>query len=109
MLVCLVVPWIIPAFAPFIVVFFFVRRRYLQASREVKRSDAISRSPLYSRMDSIFKVSSKHSTLLQVQNILGLCMLDACTQLGMLCQMVQVMSCIVRLSFVRPDEVSVCG
>ncbi|CAK0732404.1 hypothetical protein CVIRNUC_000127 [Coccomyxa viridis] len=54
-LVCLVVPWIIPAFVPFIILFFFIRRRYLRASREVKRSDATSRSPLYTRLDSISK------------------------------------------------------
>ena len=53
---CLVVPWIIPAFVPFIILFFFIRRRYLRASREVKRSDATSRSPLYTRLDSISKV-----------------------------------------------------
>ena len=71
---CLVVPWIIPAFVPFVILFFSIRRRYLRASREVKRSDATSRSPLYSRLDSISKVKLNHLRMLSVWKSYGLCM-----------------------------------
>ena len=51
-----VVPYIIPVFLPLAFGFFWVRRRYLATSRDVKRFEAVSRSPVYSSFSAILKV-----------------------------------------------------
>lgn len=51
-----VVPFIIPVFLPLGFGFFWVRRRYLATSREVKRFEAISRSPVYASFSAVLKV-----------------------------------------------------
>ncbi|KAH7277454.1 hypothetical protein KP509_39G052600 [Ceratopteris richardii] len=41
------IPWFLLAFPPFLFVFFYLQRRYVVVSRELKRLEAISRSPIY--------------------------------------------------------------
>jgi hypothetical protein len=53
---CIVVPFIIPVFLPLGVGFFWVRARYLATSREVKRWEATSRSPVFASFSAILKV-----------------------------------------------------
>lgn len=52
-----VVPFIIPVFLPLGFGFFWVRGRYLATSREVKRWEATSRSPVFASFSAILKVS----------------------------------------------------
>ena len=47
-----VAPYILAIVAPIIPVFLWLRRYYLQSSREVKRLDAVSRSPIYAFFSS---------------------------------------------------------
>lgn len=54
-----VVPFIIPVFVPLSLGFFWVRRRYLATSREVKRFEAVTRSPVYSSLSAILKVGEQ--------------------------------------------------
>lgn len=51
-----VVPVIIPVFLPLGAAFFYVRSRYLATSRDVKRFEAVTRSPVYSSFSAILKV-----------------------------------------------------
>ncbi|MCO5606131.1 hypothetical protein L7F22_060318 [Adiantum nelumboides] len=41
------IPWFLLAFPPFVFVFFYLQRRYVVISRELKRLEGISRSPIY--------------------------------------------------------------
>ncbi|MCO5581607.1 hypothetical protein L7F22_035495 [Adiantum nelumboides] len=41
------IPWFLLAFPPLVSLFFFLQRRYVVISRELKRLEGISRSPLY--------------------------------------------------------------
>ena len=52
-LLCIVVPVILPIFVPLIGIFIFIQRRYLMTSREVKRFEAVTRSPVYQNFSSI--------------------------------------------------------
>ena len=54
-LLIVVIPYIIPLFVPLIGTFIFVQRRYLATSREVKRHEAVTRSPLYAQFSAILK------------------------------------------------------
>ena len=47
-----VAPYILAVVAPFIPVFVWLRKHYLTTSREVKRLDAVSRSPIYAFFSS---------------------------------------------------------
>ena len=53
----IVVPFIIPVFLPLGFGFFWVRARYLATSREVKRWEATSRSPVFASFSAILKAS----------------------------------------------------
>lgn len=55
----IVVPFIIPVFLPLGFGFFWVRGRYLATSREVKRWEATSRSPVFASFSAILKASGK--------------------------------------------------
>ena len=45
-LVAVAVPFILPVFAALVAAFYYYRQRFITASREVKRWDATSRSPV---------------------------------------------------------------
>lgn len=46
-LVCIAVPVMIPVFVPLVFLFYYIRSRYIVASRGCKRWEAVSRSPVY--------------------------------------------------------------
>ena len=54
-LLVVVVPFILPVFIPLGIAFFWVQRRYLKTSRELKRFEAITRSPLYAAFSATLK------------------------------------------------------
>jgi hypothetical protein len=56
-LVSIAVPFLIPCFVPILAVFWWVRRRYVTTSREVKRFEGTTRSPVYSSFSAAVKVS----------------------------------------------------
>lgn len=66
MLVAIAVPFLIPCFVPILAVFWWVRRRYVTTSREVKRYEGTTRSPVYSSFSAAVKVlvlvHAKHQT-----------------------------------------------
>lgn len=45
-------PFIVPVLAPLTVLFIIVRNRYVVTSREVKRFEAVTRSPVYADFSS---------------------------------------------------------
>ncbi|XP_038836118.1 multidrug resistance-associated protein 4-like [Salvelinus namaycush] len=47
-----VIPWILIPLAPLIIVFLFLRRYFLQTSRDVKRLESTTRSPVFSHLSS---------------------------------------------------------
>jgi len=49
-LVCIINPVLFIAVIPLLVGFYFVQQRYIKTSREVKRLEAVSRSPVYSQI-----------------------------------------------------------
>ena len=54
-----VVPFVIPVFLPLGIAFFWVRRRYLATSREVKRFEATTRSPVFASFSALLKVGGR--------------------------------------------------
>lgn len=54
-LLCVVIPVILPIFVPLILIFMYIQRRYLLTSREVKRFEAVSRSPLYQQLSNVLR------------------------------------------------------
>lgn len=54
-LLSVVIPVILPVFIPLIVAFLFVGSRYLGASREIKRFESVTRSPVYASFGSTLK------------------------------------------------------
>lgn len=54
-LVSIAVPVILPVFLPLVVIFYYIRRRYVITSREVKRLEAITRSPMYAAASATLK------------------------------------------------------
>ena len=54
-LLVVVVPFILPVFVPLGCAFFWVQRRYLKTSRELKRYEAVTRSPLYAAFSATLK------------------------------------------------------
>lgn len=56
MLVCIAVLWVLPTLVPLVIGFLWVRKRYITTSREVKRFDAVTRSPIYASFGATLKV-----------------------------------------------------
>ena len=50
------VPWFLLAFPPLMLLFFYLQRRYLLVSRELKRIDGLSRSPIYAHFSQTLQV-----------------------------------------------------
>jgi ABC-type multidrug transport system fused ATPase/permease subunit len=55
LLLAIVIPVILPIFIPLLIVFVIIRRRYLYSSREIKRYEATTRSPVYASFSAILK------------------------------------------------------
>jgi len=55
LLLAIVIPVILPIFVPLLIVFVIIRRRYLYSSREIKRYEATTRSPVYASFSAILK------------------------------------------------------
>ncbi|KAJ3361176.1 hypothetical protein GGF32_007731 [Allomyces javanicus] len=52
--VAMAVPYVLLAIAPIVVIFVYLRRQYVEANRQVRRMEALSRSPVYSHVvDSV--------------------------------------------------------
>ncbi|GBF93736.1 hypothetical protein Rsub_06068 [Raphidocelis subcapitata] len=54
-LVSIAVPVVLPVFAPLLIAFILLRRRYIVTSREVKRMEAVTRSPVYAAFSATLK------------------------------------------------------
>uniref|UniRef100_A0A8C5A2Y0 Cystic fibrosis transmembrane conductance regulator n=1 Tax=Gadus morhua TaxID=8049 RepID=A0A8C5A2Y0_GADMO len=48
----MVVPWILILVVPFLIIFLFLRRYFLQTSRDIKRLEGTTRSPVFSHLSS---------------------------------------------------------
>lgn len=57
-MVAVAVPQILPIFIPVAIAFWYLRRRYMRTSREIKRFEATTRSPLFASFSSILKVAT---------------------------------------------------
>jgi hypothetical protein len=58
-LVSVAVPWALPLLLPLGVGFWWVRRRYIRTSRQVKRHEATTRSPVYASFSAALKVGPR--------------------------------------------------
>lgn len=47
-LVCITIPWLVLLLPVLLVIFFYLRRKYMASTREIKRWEAVTRSPIYS-------------------------------------------------------------
>ncbi|XP_072332338.1 ATP-binding cassette sub-family C member 4 isoform X2 [Scyliorhinus torazame] len=47
-----VIPWILIPIAPLVIVFYFLRRYFLETSRDIKRMESTTRSPVFSHLSS---------------------------------------------------------
>lgn len=54
-LISIAVPVILPVFVPLMMAFYYYRQYYVMTSREVKRWDAVSRSPVYASFSATLK------------------------------------------------------
>ncbi|EFJ47496.1 hypothetical protein VOLCADRAFT_30254, partial [Volvox carteri f. nagariensis] len=54
-LVAVAVPVILPVFLPLALAFYWVRHRYVTASRDIKRWEAVSRSPIFASFSATLK------------------------------------------------------
>lgn len=55
LLVVIAVPWVLPVLLPLLIGFAWCRHVYMAASRDVKRFDNITRSPVYAFVSSTLK------------------------------------------------------
>jgi ABC-type multidrug transport system fused ATPase/permease subunit len=54
-LVAVAVPVVLPVFLPLVAAFWWLRRRYVATSREVKRLEAVTRSPVYASFSATLR------------------------------------------------------
>ena len=57
LMIGVLIPWFLLTFPPFILFFMYVQRRYVVISRELKRLEAISRSPVYAHFSQTLQVT----------------------------------------------------
>ena len=57
LMIGVLIPWFLLMFPPFILFFFYIQRRYVVISRELKRLEAISRSPVYAHFSQTLQVT----------------------------------------------------
>ena len=57
LMIGVLIPWFLLTFPPFIVFFIYIQRRYVVISRELKRLEAISRSPVYAHFSQTLQVT----------------------------------------------------
>jgi hypothetical protein len=50
------IPWFLLCMPPFILIFLYLQRRYVTVSRELKRLDGLSRSPMYAHFSQTLQV-----------------------------------------------------
>jgi hypothetical protein len=55
-IIAVLIPWFLTCVPPFALVFFYVQRRYVTVSRELKRLDGLSRSPMYAHLAQTLQV-----------------------------------------------------
>lgn len=55
-LVAIAVPVILPVFLPLLASFLWIRSRYIRASRDIKRWEAVTRSPIFASFSATIKV-----------------------------------------------------
>ena len=67
-LVSAAVPFILPVFVPLVLLFYYLRQRYVTTSRQVKRLDATTRSPVYASFSSTLKVCCREQALTWVMD-----------------------------------------
>ena len=58
------VPFVLPTLVPLVVAFFWLRHHYITTSREVKRFDATTRSPVYASFSAALKVQTQQGQVL---------------------------------------------
>ncbi|XP_024398184.1 uncharacterized protein [Physcomitrium patens] len=49
-IIAVLIPWFLLAIPPFIIIFLILQKRYVTVSRELKRLDGLSRSPMYAHL-----------------------------------------------------------
>ena len=57
LMIGVLIPWFLLTFPPFILFFIYIQRRYVVISRELKRLEAISRSPVYAHFSQTLQVT----------------------------------------------------
>lgn len=48
LLVCITIPWLVLLIPALLIIFVFLRRKYMASTREIKRWEAVTRSPIFS-------------------------------------------------------------
>lgn len=56
-LIAVLVPWFLACIPPFVIALFYFQKRYVVVSRELKRLDGVSRSPLYAHLSQTMQVN----------------------------------------------------
>lgn len=55
-MIAVLIPWFLLCVPPFVLVLFYLQRRYVVVSRELKRLDGVSRSPMYAHFSETLQV-----------------------------------------------------
>ena len=56
-IMAVLIPWFLLCIPPFVIIFLYVQRRYVTVSRELKRLDGLSRSPMYAHFSQTLQVT----------------------------------------------------
>lgn len=55
-MIAVLIPWFLLSVPPFVLILFYLQRRYVVVSRELKRLDGVSRSPMYAHFSQTLQV-----------------------------------------------------